>query len=290
MKVLIPQVLHALKKSFAGLFLVSSCVFFSPSAFPHNDSLLEQIKQKEEFKVCSESGYLPMEMRSVSGKWYGIDPEMMEYFVQTLNHDWHSHVELVMVDTKWDGIIPSLLSGKCDAIASSMAMTPERTHVLGFSDAYFNNSFRMGMRNTIQNRRSFQKVADLNKENITIAVRAGSATDIYLQKSAVLKRAKILRFDTDADTVHAVLFTHKADCYIYDAPYVKISALNYPGRVYVLPKGFGSDQFGVGFRKKDIDLIQTFNRFIRTWKKEGGYSQTFNKYLDTSQWMPLLKK
>ena len=47
-------------------------------------------------------------MKTASGKWIGFDPEMMEAFAKSLN------VKLVMLDTKWDGIIPSLLTAKCD--------------------------------------------------------------------------------------------------------------------------------------------------------------------------------
>ena len=59
-------------------------------------------------------------MKTTSGKWLGFDVDMMQAYAQSMG------VNLVMLDTKWDGIIPSLASGKCDAIASSMATTKER--------------------------------------------------------------------------------------------------------------------------------------------------------------------
>jgi putative lysine transport system substrate-binding protein len=46
-------------------------------------------------------------------------------------------MELVIVKTEWDGLIPGLTSGKLDLIIAGMSPTDERKEVIDFSDYYY---------------------------------------------------------------------------------------------------------------------------------------------------------
>lgn len=265
---------------FFALFLMTNHLSFAQAK---GLSTLENIKKTKVLKVCAEAGYLPLEMKSASGVWIGFDVDMMTAYADALG------VDLQMMDTKWDGIIPSLLSRKCDVIASSMATTKERAKVVDFSDSYFHNQFLIAVKNSPQNMQKYKDISDFNSEKIRIAVKTGSSPDLYLQDSKILSKAKILKYDADADTISAVL-NDRADAFIYDTPYVKLAAINYPGKLYIIPKGFGGDDFGVAFRKGDQDLIQDFNQFLSRWKKNGGYKKKFQYYFEDTKWRSLLDK
>lgn len=51
--------------------------------------------------------------------------------------------ELVIVKTEWDGLTPSLLSGKIDAIIAGMSPTAERKETIDFSDIYYKSDLVM---------------------------------------------------------------------------------------------------------------------------------------------------
>lgn len=51
--------------------------------------------------------------------------------------------ELVVVKTEWDGLVPSLQSGKIDAIVAGMSPTAERKQSIDFSDNYYTSNFVM---------------------------------------------------------------------------------------------------------------------------------------------------
>ena len=265
-----------------SLCALSSIVYFSNSNAAEK-SILDTIKKDGVLKVCSESGYLPLEMKTASGKWIGFDPEMMEAFAKSLG------IKLQMLDTKWDGIIPSLLTGKCDMIASSMAKTKEREKAVTFSNPYYDNKFLIAVKDTPDNRKNYKTLEDFNKSGVKVAVKTGSAPDLYLQDSKNLKKAQIMRFDADADTVNAVL-GGRSNAFIYDTPYVKLAALNNPGKIYIVPEGFNGDQFGVAMRKKDQDLAKSFNSFLASWKKDGGYDKAMKYYFESQEWIALLDK
>ncbi len=254
--------------------------FFVTFVAVAHDSTLDKIKNTKVLKVCSESGYLPLEMKTKNDKWLGFDVAMTEYFAKSLG------VKIVMLDTKWDGIIPSLLSFKCDVIASSMAITPQRARVISFSDPYYENKFLVAIKNTPRNRERFRTLSDLNASDVIIAVKTGSSPDLFLQDSPLFSKTRVFKYDADADTINAVL-NDKTQAFIYDTPYVKLASLHYPGRLYILPQGFKGDQFALAFRKQDKDLITSFNEFLAKWKKDkgkNGFEATQRYYFDTLDW------
>ncbi|WP_161597578.1 transporter substrate-binding domain-containing protein [Fluviispira multicolorata] len=266
-----------------SICVLSSFAIFMKSHAAVKPTTLETIKKKKELVVCSESGYIPLEMKTASGKWLGFDFEMMSAYAKELD------VKLTMADTKWDGIIPSLISSKCDMIASSMAKTEERERAVAFSEPYYDNKFLIAVLDNSENKEKFKNLKSFNLKGIKIAVKTGSAPDLYIKNSGQLKNAEIMRFDADADTVSAVLRS-RATAFIYDTPYVKLAALNNPGKLYIIPDAFNGDQFAVAMRKKDADLLKSFNSFLTDWKKNGGYEKTMKYYFEEREWLSLLDK
>ncbi|WP_172603815.1 transporter substrate-binding domain-containing protein [Fluviispira sanaruensis] len=267
-----------------SLCVLSSFAIFIKSHAAVKLTTLEAIKKKKELVVCSESGYIPLEMKTASGKWLGFDYEMSLAYAKELG------VKLTMADTKWDGIIPSLISSKCDMIVSSMAKTVEREKAVAFSDPYYNNNFLIAVLDTPENRKKFAKIENFNTKDIKIAVKTGSAPDLYLKNSETFKNAEIMRFDADSDTVSAVL-RGRSTAFIYDTPYVRVAELNNPGKLYVFPETFDKgDQFAVAMRTKDTDLVSSFNTFLANWKKSGGYEKTMKYYFESREWLSLLDK
>jgi len=261
------------------IYLLLLALFAMPSFA--NTSNFQKIKQSKILKVCSESGYLPLEMKTATGKWLGFDIDMMKAYAQSIG------TELVMLDTKWDGIIPSLISGKCDAVASSMAVTEERKNAVFFSNPYYENRFLIATKNTPENLKKFESLSSFNNPNVTIAVKTGASPDLFIQHSHVFDKAKVLRFDADADTVNAVL-EGKANAFIYDTPYVKLASLHYPGKLAIFPQGFNGDHFAVAFRKGDKDLLDNFNKFLIQWKLQGNYSVSMKYYFEGTNWTAML--
>jgi putative lysine transport system substrate-binding protein len=61
----------------------------------------------------------------------GYDVRVSSYLAEALD------VELRIVKTDWDGLIPSLTSGNIDAIIAGMTDTPSRREAISFSQPYF---------------------------------------------------------------------------------------------------------------------------------------------------------
>ena len=285
-----------LYKRYFFLIVLILYVVFKSSTFAHakdvEKNALDKIIAQGVLKVCTEAGYLPLEMKSASGIWLGFDPDMMQAFVESISTK-NKTIRLVILDTKWDGIIPSLMTKHCDAIASSMAITKERQMAVSFSEPYYKNALLISTKNTTKNKEKYKRISDFNKNELSIAVKTGSAPDLFLQNSKILIQANFLRYDADADTLGAVL-NGRADAFIYDTPYVRLASLNNPGKLYIIPEGFNGDEFAVAFRKQDKELLERFNIFLANWKNQGkekgSYEERLNYYFNGQDWVPLLSK
>lgn len=101
------------------------------------------------FTVGMEAGYAPFNWTQLDDSNGGVkidgnaeyaggyDVEIAKKIAEGLEK------ELVIVKTEWDGLVPSLESGKIDAIIAGMSPTAERKETIDFSENYYTSNFVM---------------------------------------------------------------------------------------------------------------------------------------------------
>lgn len=129
----------------SALFLLAACGT-SASSEPQEAS---SGAEKGTFKVGLEAGYAPFnwtQMNDANGGVKidgnaefagGYDVEIAKKIAEGLGK------ELVVVKTEWDGLVPSLTSGKIDAIIAGMSPTEKRLKTIDFSDIYYKSDLVM---------------------------------------------------------------------------------------------------------------------------------------------------
>jgi ABC-type amino acid transport/signal transduction systems, periplasmic component/domain len=106
----------------------------------------DSAKDSDTFKVGLECGYPPFNWTQKDASNGGViidgnaeyaggyDIEMAKKIADGLGK------KLVVVKTKWDGLVPALQSGKIDAIIAGMSPTAERKKQIDFSDNYYRSN------------------------------------------------------------------------------------------------------------------------------------------------------
>ncbi|TKC16809.1 transporter substrate-binding domain-containing protein [Robertmurraya kyonggiensis] len=104
---------------------------------------------EDTFKVGLEAGYAPfnwtqnddsngaVKIEGTGEYAGGYDVEIAKKIADGLGR------KLVIVKTEWDGLVPSLTSGKIDAIVAGMSPTAERKKTIDFSDNYYSSQLVM---------------------------------------------------------------------------------------------------------------------------------------------------
>lgn len=248
-----------------------SFLFVSSIAFATaNDTSFEKIQKSGVLKVCSQAGFIPFEMKDNKGNWKGFDVDIMQEFSKK------HKLKLVMLDTTLDGLIPSLLTGKCDFIASGLTITEERQKAVLFSKPVYQVIISAALLGTPENKEKYKKFSDLDTKGTTIATHTGSAATLFLK--GYLKNAAHLQFDTESDEVNAVV-QKRTQAFVEDNVFIAHAKKEMKIDFYTL----FSDEKGelaMAARKKDIQLIEKFNDFLDQIAKNGQYEAIKKKYFN----------
>ncbi len=89
-------------------------------------------KDDDTLVVGMELAYPPFETKTEEGEPTGISVDFAKDFGEYIGKD------VVIENIAWDGLIPSLQTGKADMVVSSMTITADRQETVDFSKPYAN--------------------------------------------------------------------------------------------------------------------------------------------------------
>ena len=107
------------------LFLNAFAVFILASSVTA-ETTFEKIKRTGKVTVGTEAAFPPFEMVE-DGKIVGYGKDILDYIIADMG------VELNQLDLPWQGILPGVLAGKFDFVATSVTVKPERAKTYAFT-------------------------------------------------------------------------------------------------------------------------------------------------------------
>ena len=90
------------------------------------ETTLEKIKRTGKVTVGTEAAFPPFEFVE-NGKIVGYGKDILDYIIADLG------VELVQLDLPWQGILPGVLAGKFDFVATTVSVRPKRAATYAFT-------------------------------------------------------------------------------------------------------------------------------------------------------------
>ena len=222
---------------------------------------------KSTLTAAMELAYPPFETKDDAGNPSGIAVDFMQDFADQYGYD------LVVENTAWDGLIPSLQTDKADVVISSMTITPERAEVVDFTDPY-----AMAQLAILANAGSgITQASDLNQLGRKVAVKTGSTGDVYATKN--FPEAEIVRLADESACVTEVV-QGKADGFLYDQLTIYRNNLANPDTTEAIFIPFQDpESWGIAVKKGDAELLDQLNEFIAQSKEDGEFDRLTKKYL-----------
>jgi arginine/ornithine transport system substrate-binding protein len=231
-----------------------------------------QAKEWKTVRFGIEGAYPPFSWTEADGSLKGFDVDMANALCTEMQ------VKCKIVAQDWDGIIPSLLARKYDAIIAAMSITEERKKKIDFTGKYA----------LIPNKFIAKKGADLNFDDLSgqkIAVQRATTHDQYLTDNYG-DSVEIVRYGS-FDEAYLDLANGRVVAVLGDASALEEGVLNkaggeayeFVGPSLTDPKWFG-EGFGIALRKQDKDLTKQLDAAILSLREKGTYQDIAAKYFN----------
>ncbi|PIE72510.1 MAG: amino acid ABC transporter substrate-binding protein [Deltaproteobacteria bacterium] len=262
-------------KKISLLFVVSMALIglLHGSAFALDT--LAEIQKRGVLRVGLEPGYMPFELTSKKGEIIGFDADIAKRMAKAMG------VELELVSTAWDGIIPALLTGKFDIVMSGMSLTQERNLSINFADPYIIIGQSILLKKDLAD--SVKSYKDLNDPKYTVASKLGTTGEQTTKR--MIGNAKYISYETEQEGVME-LVNGKIDAFIYDLPFNAIAVTQKgEGKIVHLDQPFTKEPVAWAIRRDDVNFLNWLNHFLRQIKYDGVYDKIYKKWFQDSAWM-----
>lgn len=228
-------------------------------------------KEWKTVRFGTDASYAPFESINPKGEIIGFEVEYGMALCEKMK------LTCTFQNQDWDGIIPSLLAGKFDAIVSSMNITAERSKKVAFSDMYY--ATPPAFSTSAANKSNDVSPAALKGKSI--GTQSSTIHANYLEK--FYKDSDIKLYPTQ-DEPNQDLASGRLDYVMGD----EIVTQDYidkhgngccriVGAVERVP-GIHGPGVGAAFRPEDTDLRDMFNKAIAAADADGTYDKLQKKY------------
>ena len=163
----------------------------------------KETKGDQPLIIGMELAYPPFETKDEEGNPSGVSVDLANALGDYLGRP------VKIENLNWDGLIPSLQTGKVDVAISSMTITEERKEVVDFSIPYSRSYLAL----LVNKESGIETVDDLDQEDQVIDVKKGTIGAVYAKKH--LSKATVNALTSENSGVTEVL-QGKADAFIYD--------------------------------------------------------------------------
>jgi polar amino acid transport system substrate-binding protein len=242
------------------------------------ESALELVLKRGALRV-GMSTFVPWAMRDKTGKLIGFEIDVATRLANDLG------VKVEFVPTKWDGIIPALLSGKFDVIIGGMGIRPDRNLKVNFSIPYDYTGMSVVAHKVLA--ADFGSLKDFNRPDVFIAARLGSTAVAAAKK--FMPKAQLRMFD-DESQAYQELLNGRVHAVVGSAPMPRFQAIKYPEKLFLpLKTDFTREPIGFAIRKGDFDTLNALNNWIRVVQAEGWLREKKYYWFETKDWEDMLR-
>jgi polar amino acid transport system substrate-binding protein len=222
------------------------------------DNSWEEIKKRGEFVLGLDDSFPPMGFRDEKGEIVGFDIDLAKEVCARLG------IKLRLQPINWSAKEQELNTKNIDCIWNGLTITPERREVILFTKPYMRNRQVLVVRADA----GYSKLADFAGKKL--GIQAGSSANDALDSATEFKASlgQVVAFD-DNMTALMDLEQGGVDVVLMDEIvarfYIQQRSKNYK----VLDEALAGEEYGVGFRKGDQELMKKFEDTLIAMAEDG---------------------
>lgn len=261
---------NALKICAAAVLLLTA------SGVAQAETTLEMIKRTGTVTVGTEAAFPPFEFVE-DGKIVGYGKDILDYIVADLE------VELNQLDLPWQGILPGVLAGKFDFVATTVSVRPERVTQYAFTVPIAEGTTwtmkRMGDD-------SIASVEDLAGKVVGTQLSSAGEAAAKEFEATLSEGFAELKLYTSYPETYLALANGEIDVVVQSLPNLAVVAKEQPG-VFELVGAIGSLSYmGWVTRPEDLDLRDYLSSKILEMRDSGELYELQDKWFGFKMEIP----
>ncbi len=235
-------------------------------------SACSQDAQVETKKIIMglDDTFAPMGFRDSSGQIVGFDVDLANEMAA--RNGW----ELEFQPIDWSMKETELNAGNIDLIWNGYTITDARKEMVNFSNPYLANAQVV----VVLNDSSITTLEDLEGKSVATQAESSSLDAARAEAGFIesLKDGKIIEYATFNDVFND-LESKRTEAIIVDEVMARYYMNNKGEENYrVLEDNLGPEEFGIGVRKADEDLLKEINDTLEAMKSDGKYDEIYEKW------------
>lgn len=214
--------------------------------------------QKKKVVVGLDDNFPPMGFRDDKNNIVGFDVDMAKEAAKRLGME----VEFKPID--WNSKEAELNGKRVDVLWNGLTITEKRKENILFTNPYMENRqiIVVAANSPLKNK------ADLAGK--VVGTQEGSSSVEAIEKdAATMKSFKELKKYSDNVAALMDLKTGRLDAVVVDEIVGRYYIAKKPGEYNVLTENFGFEEYGVGLRKDDKELLAKLQKALDEMKKDG---------------------
>lgn len=246
--------------------MLGCCAAFADAA---TDDSYQKILDKGQLIMGLDDSFPPMGFRDENGDIVGFDVDVAREACNRIG------VELVLQPISWDAKIIELNTGNIDCIWNGFTITEELQQQITFSEAYLANTQVIVVRGDSD----AQTLADLAGKSL--GVQAGSSAVAALDANPEFRDSVTVNEFKDNMTAMLDLENGGLDAMLVDVIVAGYYFSQHEGSFRMLDEALAAEEYGVGFRKDDLTLVENINRVLNEMAADGTLAEISTKWFDS---------
>lgn len=216
--------------------------------------------------VGLDDNFPPMGFRDKENKLVGFDIDLAREAARRLG----AEVEFKPID--WNAKEAELNGKRVDALWNGLTITEQRKEKIAFTTPYLENRQIV----VVTSKSAVKNKADLAGK--IVGLQEGSSAVEAVEKDGVAKSIKEVRKYGDNVTALMDLSTGRLDALVVDEVVGRYYLAKKPGEYLVLEDHFGTEEYGVGVRKDDTELLGKLQKTMDEMKKDGAAARISSEW------------
>lgn len=224
--------------------------------------------ETEELIMGLDDTFAPMGFRDEKGELVGFDVDLANEVAERIG------VTIKFQPIDWSMKETELNAGNIDLIWNGYTITAERQEKVAFTKPYLENSqIIVTLADSDINTK-----ADLAGKNVAVQAESSALDAINSEPEVAESFGELVEFSTNNEAF-SDLESGRTDALVVDEVNARYFMKQVGEEKYkVLDEDFGDEEYGIGLRKEDTELLKKINDAMDEMKKDGTYDAIYAKW------------